>query len=138
MSDKNTEDIKTFLEKVIQSELSLKRQRRTGENIHKELFEQIIIAIEKVNNRSLLMEKEFSISHYVYDESFHEIIDAMFVMMFGAEATQIILFYLYERVNPDGTINELEGEGGKLTRMETPSDLWEALKALSTKKSNKK
>lgn len=133
----NTENIKFFLEKITGSELSLKKASKTEEDFNRELFEQIIIAIEQVNNRSMLMEADFEISHFKYDESFHNIIEALIVLHFGDEAMNVIYFYLYDRINPDGTINSLYNEDNILIPMNNPMDLWIALEEMKKPKSKR-
>ena len=59
-----------------------------------------------------------------YDEKFYEIIDRMFSLHFGKEAAEIIFFYIYERMNPDGTVNELLDQNNEIIPINSPSDLW--------------
>jgi hypothetical protein len=45
-------------------------------------------------------------------------------MQFGKEASEIIFFYVYERINPDGTVNELADQDGQVVALNNPTDLW--------------
>lgn len=131
-------EVKKFLEQITGSELDLKKVKRNEDDFKRSLFETIIISIEKVNNRSWLMEKDFEISHFKYDESFHEIIDSLIMLAYGEEATNLILFYLYERVNPDGSINSLLDEENKPIMLNNPTELYYMVKALTEAKRVKK
>jgi hypothetical protein len=59
-------------------------------------------------------------------------------MHFGREAAEIIFFYIYERVNPDGTANQLADVDGNPIPLESPSDLWALANYLKEKNSKVK
>jgi hypothetical protein len=71
-----------------------------------------------------------------YEEKFYEVIDRLFSLHFGREAAEVIFFYIYERMNPDGTINQLADVDGNPIPLESPSDLWELVNYMKDK--NKK
>ncbi len=48
----------------------------------------------------------------------------MFTLHFGREAAEIIFFYVYERINPDGSVNELIDQNNETVPINSPSDLW--------------
>jgi hypothetical protein len=54
-------------------------------------------------------------------------------MSFGAKGTHLIGYYLYERINPDGSINPIVTEDGTEIYLDDPYKLWELLKAISPK-----
>ena len=62
-----------------------------------------------------------------YDESFLETIDALIILHFGKEGAEVISYYLWERVNPDGSINPLQDAEGTLIILQTASELWDLL-----------
>jgi hypothetical protein len=45
-------------------------------------------------------------------------------MHFGKEASELIFFYLYDRLNPDGSINMLTDPNGNDVVLQNPDDLW--------------
>ena len=45
-------------------------------------------------------------------------------MHFGKQCTELIGFYLYERINADGTINPVIVNDNEEVILETPYDLW--------------
>jgi len=46
-------------------------------------------------------------------------------MQFGKQASEVIFFYVYERINPDGSINELMDANNNPVMLNNPTDLWE-------------
>ncbi len=59
-----------------------------------------------------------------YDESFYTIIDKMIQLKFGQGISELIFFYVYDRVNIDGTLNVLRNEKDEEVKLNTPEDLW--------------
>lgn len=126
------EEVKKSFEKIMGVDLSLRR--RKGDN-KKETFEKIILALDKTNVREHILLNDLDIDLTKHDEIFYEIIDNLLYMLYGKEATELILFYLYERTNPDGTVNEFEirNKEGELVPLNNPTDLWNAVNYLNGK-----
>lgn len=123
--EKHAQGVKTTLETMIGTDLSLKRKKKSEHDFNRELFEKIIIALEKTNVRAAIIGAEFDLDLSKYDESFYEIIDNLMVMQFGKQAAEVIFFYVYERLNPDGSINELRDANDNPVILSTPTDLWD-------------
>jgi hypothetical protein len=136
--EEHTEGIKTSIESIIGSDTVLKRKKKTEDDINKESFEKIIQTMEEVQIRSTLLHADFKLDLFDYEEKFYEVIDRLFTMHFGREAAEIIFFYIYERVNPDGTANQLADVDGNPIPLESPSDLWALANYLKEKNSKVK
>ena len=134
--EEHTQGIKTSIESIIGSDTVLKRKKKTEDDINKESFEKLIQTIEEVQVRSTLLHAEFKLDLFDYEEKFYEVIDRLFNIHFGREASEIIFFYVYERMNPDGTVNHLADVEGNPIPLESPSDLW-ALANYLKEKNNK-
>ena len=134
--EEHTQGIKTSIESIIGSDTVLKRKKKTENDINKESFEKIILTMEEVQVRSTLLHAEFKMDMFDYEEKFYEVIDRLFTLHFGREAAEVIFFYIYERMNPDGTINQLADADGNPIQLESPSDLWELVNYMKDK--NKK
>lgn len=124
MSDGHTQGIKKSIEDIIGSDTVLKRKRKTEEDINRESFEKIIMLMDQIQTRGVLLHADLGLDYSAYDEKFYEIIDRLFQMQFGREAAEIIFFYTYERINPDGTTNELVDENNQVIALSSPTDLW--------------
>jgi len=134
--EEHTQGIKTSIESIIGSDTVLKRKKKTENDINKESFEKIILTMEEVQVRSTLLHAEFKMDMFDYEEKFYEVIDRLFSLHFGREAAEVIFFYIYERMNPDGTVNQLLDKDEHPIPLESPSDLWELVNYMKDK--NKK
>ena len=123
--EQHAQGVKQTLETMIGTDLSLKRKKKSEHDFNRELFEKIIIALEKANIRTAIVGTEFDLDLSKYDESFYEIIDNLMVMQFGKQAAEVIFFYVYERMNPDGSVNELRDANDMPIVLNSPSDLWD-------------
>jgi len=54
-------------------------------------------------------------------------------MHFGHELAEIISFYIWERVTPDGSVNALLAEDGTEIVLNNPYDLWTLLCTMNPK-----
>jgi len=128
--EQHAQGIKQTLETMIGTDLSLKRKKKSEHDLNKELFEKIIIALERTNIRTALVGTEFNIDLSKYDETFYEVIDNLMLMQFGKQAAEVIFFYVYERINPDGTINELRDVNDNPIILNSPSELWDLINVI--------
>jgi len=124
MSEEHTQGIKQSIEDIIGTDTTLRRKRKTEEDLNRESFEKIMLTMDEIQVRSALLHSELGLDYSNYDEKFYEIIDRMFTLNFGKEAAEIIFFYVYERINPDGTTNELLDQNNEIIPINSPSDLW--------------
>lgn len=132
--EEHTQGIKTSIESIIGSDTTLKRKKKTEEDLNKESFEKIILTMEEVQVRSTLLQAEFKLDLFEYEEKFYEVIDRLFALHFGKDAADIIFFYVYERINPDGSANQLADQEGNPIPLESPSDLWELINYMKNSK----
>ena len=122
--EQHAQGVKASLEGITGADLSLKRKRKTEKDVNREVFEKIILALEKASVRSSIIGGDFQLDFTEYDETFYEIIDNLILMHFGKEASELIFFYVYERINPDGTVNELADQDNNVVALNSPTDLW--------------
>jgi hypothetical protein len=128
--EQHAQGVRQTLETMIGTDLSLKRKKKSEYDLNKELFEKIIIALERTNIRTALVGTEFNIDLSKYDETFYEVIDNLMLMQFGKQAAEVIFFYVYERINPDGTINELRDVNDNPIILNSQSELWDLINVI--------
>jgi hypothetical protein len=122
--DEHAKGVQQSIESIIGADTVLKRRKKTEDDISKDTFEKIIITLEQANVRSSIIGGDFKLDFTSYDETFYEIIDNLILMQFGKEASEVIFFYVYERINPDGTVNELADQDNQVVALNNPTDLW--------------
>ena len=122
--DEHAKGVQQSIESIIGADTVLKRRKKTEDDISRDTFEKIIITLEQANVRSSIIGGDFKLDFTSYDETFYEIIDNLILMQFGKEASEVIFFYVYERINPDGTVNELADQDNNVVALNNPTDLW--------------
>ena len=85
-----------------------------------------------LDTRSSLVNADLRLDTSSYDEAFYQVIDALLLFTFGKDGYELINFYLYEKTNPDGSINTLIDDNGNEVELDTPEDLWNVLFKLET------
>ena len=134
--EKELSEIQLAINQLLNVKSLVRKKKKKQGDKKKELFISILNSIEQLSNRQNLMYVDLQLDFTEYDERFLEIIDALILLHFGKDACEIIGWYLWDRVNPDGTLNYLEDiEGNKFT-LENVDELWELLVVLNPALSN--
>jgi len=129
-NEKHAGGIKKSIDDIIGVDTSLKRKKKNENDIQKEKFEKIIQTLEEIEVRGMILGNDLDLDFTSYDEKFYFVIDNLFHLHFGKEACELIFFYLYERTNPDGSMNEIRDLDGNILSLESPSDLWDVIKLI--------
>ena len=125
--EQSLNEIQAAINQVLGVKSLIRRKKKTQETKKRELFISIINSIEAIINRQNLMYAELNLDLTNYDKAFLDTIDALIVLHFGKEGAELIAYYLWDRVAPDGTITSLLDEQGKEIYLETATDLWNLL-----------
>ena len=123
-------DIKKAVDALLKINSTVKRKKKAYLDKQKDLFIGIIITLQVSQTREFLTQTELKLDFSSYDEMFLQIIDSLLLLHFGKEGYEVISFYLYEKFNPDGTVNELFDEEEKIVPSTTPGDIWNILMKL--------
>jgi hypothetical protein len=113
---------------IIGAKSTLKRRKKNSEDAQREIFNNTIPLLEHIINRGAMLEGDYGINMIKYDEPFFQIIDSLIYLHFGKEAGDIIMFYIYERLNPDGSVNVLLDNQDNVVPLDRIEDLWELVK----------
>ena len=135
--EKHAEGIKKEIEDIIGVDTVLKQKKKTDDDFQREKFEKIIRTLDEIGVRASILENELKIDLSSYDEHFYAVIENLLELHFGKEACELIFFYLYDRINPDGSLNELFNDEGEVISLSSPNDLWYVIK-MTQERSNKK
>jgi len=134
----HVDGIKKSIEEVIGSNTTLKSKKPSDEDKQRDLFEKIILALETAEVRTSIMGTDFKIDLSEYNETFYTAIDGMMMLWLGKEACELVFFYLYDRLSPDGSINELMDPDGNVILLTSPTELWFLIKQIQNTKGTKK
>lgn len=95
----------------------------------KEMFVSIVGRFEKSWNQSFEIYERFKINLFEYDEQFLITIEDLLLAKYGDWKTDIILWYIYSRVDEKGQIYSLklinEKDEEEKILLETPAQLWD-------------
>jgi hypothetical protein len=131
--EKHAEGIKKEIDDIIGVDTVLKQKKKTDDDFQREKFEKIIQTMQEIEVRGILLATDLRLDFTTYDEKFYKVIDSLIEMQFGKETAELIFFYLYERENPDGTVNDLIDEEGTIVPLNNPNDLWQLIKISQAK-----
>lgn len=130
--DQNLQNnIHEAFKQLLNSPILIKNQRRNKAFKKKILFISLIDQYEKALNKSAKLQSEFGIDLFEYEEPFYGVIDKLMLLMWGTSVYELITFYLYERLNLDGTMNylvETKEDGSEVeVFLKTPEELYNYL-----------
>ena len=118
-------------EQLLNSPILIKNQRRNKAFKKKILFISLIDQYEKALNKSARLQSEFGLDLFEYEEPFYGVIDKLMLLTWGMNVYELVTFYLYERLNLDGTLNylvETKEDGSEIeVFLKTPEDLYNYL-----------
>lgn len=132
-NEQHADGIKKSIDEIIGVDTFLKRKKKTEDDQHRERFIKIIQILEEIEVRGMILGNDLTLDFSSYDEKFYFVIDALFSIAFSKEACELIFFYIYERLNPDGTANQVEDLEGNAIPLNSPEDLWELVKLTQEK-----
>jgi len=126
-------EVKSAVDNILKINSVLRRKKKTESDKKRELFVQIINNIESTNIRSTLAYTDFSLDFQKYDELFYEIIDSLIYICFGKDCSDLISFYLWDRINTDNTINPVIDDLGNEIFIENAYELWDLITKINSK-----
>lgn len=126
-------EIQQAINNILNVKSYVRRKKKSQSEKRRELFISIINSIEQIVTRQNMMYMELQLDFTKYDEPFLDTIDALIIFYFGKEGAELISWYLWERLNPDGTMNPLMDEEGKEVNINNAAELWTVLVAINPK-----
>ena len=131
--EKELTEIQHAINNILNIKSLVRRKKKSQSEKRRELFISIINSIEQIVTRQNMMYLDLQLDFAKYDEPFLDTIDALIILYFGKEGADLISWYLWERLNPDGTTNPVLDEEGKEVHINTPAELWSVLVATNPK-----
>ena len=131
--DSEYKQIQLGIDSILNTKTFIRRKKKTQSDKKRELFHQVINGIDELNNRQTIMYADLDLDFSNYDEKYFAVIDSLLYINFGKECTELIGFYLYDRLNIDGTINPLIVNDSKELIITNPYELWNLLCQINPK-----
>jgi hypothetical protein len=131
--DSEYRQIQLGVDSILNTKTFIRRKKKNQTEKKKELFHQIINSIDELNSRQTIMYADLDLDFSNYDEKYFTVIDSLLYLNFGKECTEVIGFYLYDRLNPDGTINPLIVNNSEELILNNPYELWNILCQINPK-----
>ena len=125
--EKDFKQIQLGVDSIIGTKTLIRRKRKSNSDKKRELFFSLINNIDELTVRQNLMYADLNLDFSNYDEKFFTVIDALLYMHFGKQCMEVISFYLYERLNADGTMNAIITEDETEIILNSPYELWNLL-----------
>lgn len=127
MERNSYDDIKKAVDQLLKITSTVKRKKKAYIDKQKDLFISILMALQATQTRTILTQTELKLDFSTYDEMYLQVIDSLILLHFGKEGYELISWYLYEKINPDGTFNDLQNDEGEIVPSDTPEDIWNIL-----------
>ena len=131
MDDELKHNLEVGFSKLFNSPITIRKKKRDQVLKKKALFISLITQYEISLNKSVKLQTEFAIDLFDYEGSYYEVIDKLMLLMWGGDIYEIITYYLYERLNLDGSLNSIieTNENGEETEvfLKTPEELYNYL-----------
>tara|TARA_R110000803_G_scaffold89920_1_gene157189 strand:+ start:1073 stop:1468 length:396 start_codon:yes stop_codon:yes gene_type:complete len=120
-----TEGLKGLFESILGANVKIKDNIDTTEEL---IFNKTIQKLEDSHILENNLIEDYGICINQITDPLWEIIETNFTHLYGEDTREIIMWYIYERFNPDGEITPLETEDGKQFLLKNVNDLWSYIK----------
>ena len=125
--ERDFKGIQMGVDAMLNTKTVVRRRKRTASDKKKELFVALINSLEEIRIRQALTYADLSLDFSTYDEKFFAAIDILLHMCFDGKGADVIGFYLYDRVNADGSLNALVVNGQHEVILNNAYELWNFL-----------
>lgn len=123
----NVEKIKSsqkIVEHVLGSQTKVSHRTKTKYDLDKKKFENIILNLEQLETRTNILINDFNLDLSKFEDIYYEVINNLFSLLYPKEVIDIINFYLYGRMSPEGDVVVLKDVEGNEIVVDNPSQLY--------------
>lgn len=126
-------NVQSAVDSILNVSSIIKRKKRSNVDKKKEMFVQMINNLEQAISRSNIAYVDLEMDMSRYDEKFYVIIDILLYMGFGPQCSELLSYYLWDRILPDGSILPLFDENGNEITINSAYDLWDLVVRINPK-----
>jgi hypothetical protein len=130
MEKETRNNIEEGFNKLFNSPINIKRQRKDKELKKKTIFISLIKQYEETITKAFKVYDSFAIDLSGYEENYNQIIDKLILLSWGQDVYEIINYYLYDRFGMDGLPNciiEQVGDEEREVFLSNPEELYNYL-----------
>ena len=116
------------------SKLRVSDSGRTDENKEKQLFVRLVSQLDNCWIRTSFLHSQLQVDFWNYEEHFYHIIEDLIYLHFEEWKAELILWYVYDRIDGEGKILDLEitaeDKPAKKYKLKTPEELWKLIEKI--------
>lgn len=131
--DKSINELKESVDNLLSSSTEIKVKKRSKEDKEREDFIKIINQLQELQVRNYVLFEEFNLPISDFEKAYYEIIETLIEKHYGKAGKELIMFYLYDSFNEDGSKKELYTKENVKIPLENSADLWVLINNLNKK-----
>jgi hypothetical protein len=116
------------------------RINRNKQSQEKDVFVNFITTLDDCWARTNFLHDGLKIDFYNYEESYYNIIEDLIYLKYGDEIGALIMWYVYDRFDSDGSLQKLEvtipGKAKKTYTLKSALDLWVLIEKINKANQN--
>jgi len=133
------DNTQTQLEEILNTKVEVVKKRINKETKEILSFNKLIKTLEFIHNRTASFYSISGIDMNKYNTTFYDVIYLLLEKIYNELQVKLILFYLFERINPNNTINVIKDKiNNRDIILQNPEDLYKELRLLNDNKKRKK
>jgi hypothetical protein len=110
-----------------------KRSEKKKPLSEKEIFIDLVVRLDQAWNNSNIMYEQFKVNLLEYEEQYFTLIEDLILLKYGDWKTEIILWYVYGRIDEEGNMYSLMltmNDEKKEVVINNPTQLWDFIKMI--------
>tara|TARA_R110002049_G_scaffold2313_1_gene16868 strand:- start:3677 stop:4084 length:408 start_codon:yes stop_codon:yes gene_type:complete len=119
------DDLKKLFAVILGTEVQVKDNINQAEEKIFGVMINSLISSDKMEHK---LNEDGGIDAHKLTDPLWLVVENLMVLLYGSEASRIILWYIYERIGPDGKVIPLEESNGKQSILNNTDDLWSYIK----------
>ena len=116
------------------NKLRITDSSKNAENKEKQTFIRLVTELDNCWIRTSFLHSQLQIDFWNYEEHFYHIIEDLIYLHFDEWKADLILWFVYDRIDAEGNILDLEitpeDKPAKKYKLKTAEDLWKIIEKI--------
>ena len=91
-NNEHVDGVKKSIDDILGTDTSLKRKKKSEDDLQKEKFIKLIQTLEEIEVRSMILGNDLDLDFTKYDEKFYNAIDLLLGISFCKESCELIFY----------------------------------------------